>query len=170
MKIKKLEIAEMVQGARKVGWDGTFPVCSQYIAFRMKYVMRKYAKLKDTGNMSDGDTISVGAKIDEKWSRMLVAHIMARHVMYKEYNFTSTLDDIMKEDSSKERKIKQYVYELMIPSDFLFYLLTERKQTNKMILRNTFGVPDIIFDDRLEQLGINLDHYKEDYLYDNGSI
>lgn len=171
MKHQDIELNEIVQKALKVGWDGSFPVCSQYIAFRMKYVMRKYAKLKETGVMEDGDTISIGSKLDEKWARMMVAHIMARHVLYKEYNFSSTKEDIMKEDNKKERRIKYYVYEMMIPRDFLYFLLTERKQTNKMILLNTFGVPEEIFDERLEQLGIELSRFRREVFGDDyGSI
>lgn len=163
---RDIALNELVHRARKTGWDGSFPVSSQYIAHRMNYVMRRYAKLKNTGSMEDGDTISVGTKMDERWSRMLVAHILARHILYKEYNFDSDLGDIIKEETTKEKRIKYYVYELMIPSSFLYYLLTERKQTNKMILMNTFGVPEEIFDERLEQLDIDLARYREDYRND----
>lgn len=165
-----IALNEMVHRARKTGWDGSFPVCSQYIAHRMNYVMRRYAKLKNIGTMEDGDSISVGTKMDERWSRMLVAHILARHVLYKEYNFESTLEDILKEETKKEQRIKYYAYELMMPTNFVFYMITEVKQTNKMILMNTFGVPEEVFDERLIQLGIDLARYREEYRNDYGSV
>lgn len=167
---QNVEIKDLVNKARNKGWDGSFPVCSQYIAFRLNYTTRKYAKLGKTGKMEDGDTISIGSKMDEKWSRIMVAHIIARHDLYKEYNFIATLEDVTKEETNKDKKIKNYTYELMIPSDFLFFLLTERKQTNKMILMNTFGVPEEVFDERLKQLGIDLVQYREKNNNDSRSI